>query len=89
MESSVDDLKCVLCGEPVPPPLNEIGSLLVANFDRDRPSANRFFAHDACLRAAAHPSVRARVDERLDRVITDEELARYEALCRESETPGH
>ena len=87
MESSPDDVNCVLCGEPVPPPLDEISSLLVANFDRDWPSANRFFAHDACLRAAAHASVRARVHERLDNVITEDEIARYEAMCGASETP--
>lgn len=62
--------------------------LFVANLDRDWPSANRFFVHDACLRSAAHPSVRARVDERLDHVVTDQEIARYEEFWRERETPG-
>jgi hypothetical protein len=61
------DLNCLLCGEPVEPPLVDPALIVQHGDDHDSLTTNAFLVHDRCARDAAHPAVADRVRERLDR----------------------
>ena len=65
-EHSPDDLKCLLCGEPLEPPLVHPSFVVERVNGPDELTQNTFLVHERCLRNAAHPALLARVRERLD-----------------------
>jgi hypothetical protein len=62
------DVRCVLCGEQMKPPLVDPTLLSVERADGfDALETISFVVHPSCLRGAAHPSLSDQVGERLDR----------------------
>lgn len=66
-EHDPDDLRCVLCGRAIEPPLLDPTLLSVQQADDYNSLATiSFFVHDGCIRQGAHPAVAQRVRERLE-----------------------
>jgi hypothetical protein len=66
-DESPADLKCLLCGEALDPPLVHPSLLTVQRAEGYNALHDMsFLVHDQCARKAAHPAVADHVAERLD-----------------------
>jgi hypothetical protein len=62
------DVRCVLCGEQLAPPLVDPTLLSVQRAETfETLETVSFLVHPECLRRAAHPALRADVSAKLDR----------------------